>query len=279
MAGRGGRTAWNSARMGAADRSVVAQMRRAALRLLLNVAALNAAVLSAVALLTSGAGAVARTLSAGAVACAIALWPRLHADRLEEHLSRAPWSPAAAAALGGLVLALSPNVRGTLFPAFLTPVGVCVLFAYWRQALAAAALVIGGYVAGSVAARVHGSAEATLSDVLPALAMIAGGLLPARIAFSTIQGRADAVARWRAAQGGAGRKSGRSGSSRQHDSAILAGVLAGKSDKAMAVELGLGKASWRVRDRRQRLQREHGAGNRRELASLLHRSRSPGGQP
>jgi hypothetical protein len=56
-------------------------------------------------------------------------------------------------------------------------------------------------------------------------------------------------------------------------------VLAGKSDKAMAVELGLGKASWRVRDRRQRLQREHGAGNRRELASLLHRSRSPGGQP
>ncbi len=247
-------------------------MRRAALRLLLTVAALNAAVLSAVALLASGAQAVASTSLAAAVALVLALWPRLQAHRLEQHLSRAPWLPAAAAALGGLTLALNPSVSSTLFPAFLTPVGVCVLFGYWRHALVAAALLIGGYFTASIEPRVHGSLEAALSDVLPALAMIAGGLLPARIAFSTIQTRNDTVETWRAPQSGAAIKHVHPGMSRRHDAAILAGVLAGKSDKAMAVELGMGKASWRVRDRRQRLQRDYGVGNRRELASLLHRS-------
>jgi len=103
--------------------------------------------------------------------------------------------------------------------------------------------------------------------------VIAGGVVPARIAFSTIENRRTTVEAWRADPVRTVEPSvpGRPGISRRHDAAILAGVRAGKSDKAIAVELGMGKASWRVRDRRQRLQHEFGVNDRRDLVALLHR--------
>jgi hypothetical protein len=260
-------------------RPVIEQMRRAALRLMLVVGFLNALILSAVALLASAAGDLAWTTLVAAVALGLAAWPMSYPEQLEERLSRAPWLPVAAGALGGLMLALDPSVRGTLFPAFLTPIGVCALFAYWRQALLAAVLVVGGYLLGDAQPGVHGSLEATLSDILAVFEVMAGALVPARIAFSAIERRRDTVDAWRADAGDAAQLSapGSPGISREHDAAVLAGVQAGRSDKAIAVELGMGKASWRVRDRRQRLQREYGVGDRRGLATLLHDSAAGGG--
>ncbi len=259
-------------------RSVIEQMRRAALRLMLVVVFLNALVLSAVALLTTAAGDLAWTALVAAIALALAALPLSCAEQLEERLSRAPWLPVAAGALGGLMLALDPSVRGTLFPAFLTPVGVCALFAYWRQAVLAAALVIGGYLLGNTQPGVQGSPEATLSDILAVFEVMAGALVPARIAFAAIEQRRATVDAWRAdARDAAPHPApGGPGTSRQHDAAVLAGVRAGRSDKAIAVELGMGKASWRIRDRRQRLQREYGVGDRRALVALLHDSATQG---
>jgi hypothetical protein len=259
--------------MSVPDRPVIAQMRRTALRLLLVIAVLNAAVLSA-ASLTTAAGARGQTALAAAVALALAGWPLSRADQLEEDLSRRPWLSAVAAALGGLMLAVDPGAHRTMFAAFLTPVGVCVLVAYWRQAVVAAALVTGGYVVASIQPGIDGSLEAAISDILPVFVLIATGVVPARIAFRAIRRRNTTVKAWRAAPDDVAQISmpGKPGISRQHDAAILAGVLAGKSDKEMAVELGMGKASWRVRDRRQRMQREHGVESRRALAKLLHES-------
>jgi hypothetical protein len=259
--------------MSVPDRPVIVQMRRAALRLLLVIAVLNAAVFSVVSL-TTGAGARGQTALAAAVALALAGWPLSRADQLEEDLSRRPWLSAVAAALGGLMLALDPGARRTMFAAFLTPVGVCVLVAYWRQAVVAAALVTGGYVVASIQSQIDGSLEVAVSDILPVFVLIVTGVVPARIAFRAIQRRNTTVKAWRAAPDDAVRTStpGKPGISRQHDAAILTGVLAGKSDKEIAVELGMGKASWRVRDRRQRIQREHGVDNRRALAKILHDS-------
>lgn len=255
------------------SRRLAERMQRAALRHLLVVAFLNAVVLAAVAILTDGSGRV-RPACAGLAAIAIGGWPLARRERLASDLERVLWLALVGAAIGAFALAIDPDSRSTLFAAFLTPVGVCVLYGHWRRAVLAAAIVIGGYVVASAQVGDEASLESAISDTLPAVAVILGGLFPVRLALSTLDGRAESVAKWRAAASRtpAERTLGRPGISREHDAAILAGVRDGRSDKAIAFELGMGKASWRVRYRRRRLESEHGVRDRRELAKLLHRA-------
>jgi len=265
--------------MSVAENSVVERMRRASLRQLVVIVFLDAVVLSAVSLLTTGARIPERTALAACVALALAIWPLVRADQLDSDLRRRPWLPVLGATLGAVALMLAAPARSTMFPAVLTPVGMCVLFGYSRQALLAASILTAGYLQASAQPGVHASLESVLTSPPAVFGYIAGGLLPIRIAIATLNARAANMTKSRAptADRVAPGAPGRPGMAREHDPAILAGVLAGKSDKVIAFELKMGPAPWRVRYRRRRLQAERGVRDRHELAKQLHLEAHTGG--
>ena len=258
---------------------MVERMRRASLRWLVVIVLLDAVVLSCVSLLTTGAHVPARTALAACVALALAIWPLVRADQLVADLTRRPWLPVLGASLGAVALMLAAPARSTMFPALLTPVGMCVLFDYWRQALLAALILTVGYLQASTQPGVDASLESVLTSPPAVFGYIAGGLLPGKIAIVSAKARAANVAAWRASTADpmAPGAPGRPGMAREHDAAILAGVLAGKSDKVIAFELGIGSTPWRVRYRRRRLQSERGARDQHELAKQLYLERRAGG--
>lgn len=258
---------------------MVERMRRASLRQLVVIVFLDAAVLSAVSLLTTGAHIPERTGLAACVALALAIWPLARADQLESDLRRRPWLPVLGASLGAVALMLAAPARSTMYPALLTPVGMCVLYGYSRQALLAASILTAGYLQASAQPGVEVSLESVLTSPPAVFGYIAGGLLPVRVAIATLNARAANVAAWRAPTADlvAPGAPGRPGMAREHDAAILAGVLAGKGDKVIAFELGMGSAPWRVCYRRRRLQSERGARDRHELAKQLHLESRAGG--
>jgi DNA-binding NarL/FixJ family response regulator len=259
---------------GIPQRHVIDQMRRAAIRGLLIVVLIHAVARSVLALLTSGASTPAQTAFAATVAIAITAWALARAEHHESDLQRAPWVPLLATAVGALALVLDAPAASTMFATFLPPIAVYSLYAYWKWALLATAILIGGYLTASTQPGMSASLETMLGAPVTALAVVAGCLIPVKVALSTLDARAASVTAWRAATASTSPAPGRPGMASEHDTAILAGILAGKSDKMIAYELGMGDAKHRVRDRRRHLEKQHGVRSRAELAKVLHNAQT-----
>lgn len=245
------------------------QMQRHALRIMLAVAFANACLLSSIALLTKAASSPVQTVIAVGVALALAAVPLLRGVRFAEDLSRARWLPLAGGLLGAAALIAAPLSRSILFAAFLTPVGVAVLADDRDAALWTTGVLMVGYLIGAAEPAAHSSLGVALGDVAPSFALIVGGLVPAALANSTIEARAARVLEWRerADTLPIRRKPGRPGIAREHDTAILHGVLEGTSSRVIAAQIG--STTTRVRDRILVLAHERGVRTRRELGKLL----------
>jgi hypothetical protein len=249
-------------------KGTVEEMRGLALRMMLVLAFANALVLSAVALATTESRhALGGVAFAAASALTIALFPLARRERLARDLE-VPWVAVTAGILGAVALTLGATSRSIMFAAFLTPVGVCVLFDRWGQAFAVTALLIAGYAAASATSKLHGGLGVALSDIAPSLAVIAGGLIPAHLALRVIEARQSMVEVWRNGGTTPGRlRPGRPGMASEHDAEILAALLGGKRYGAIAHELGITTTS--VRDRAKSLVAAHDVRNVPELVRLL----------
>ena len=197
-AGRGARGSAVTADRIAAKRLLVLQRA-------LVLACVNATVLDGLALADSDPGRpLLRTACVGLLvwavnASAFVLVPRL----ATVHTGPRRWrrGPGRTVAVGlsaaGLVLlAADAPASGILFAALLTPAGMATLLDDWPGAAAALALVSGG-LAVAVLEPGGPALSSAVSDAVPALCLIAGGLVPVKYALRTMQDSPSLVAGWR----------------------------------------------------------------------------------
>jgi DNA-binding CsgD family transcriptional regulator len=114
------------------------------------------------------------------------------------------WARAPVFALVGFaILAVSPASTEILVAAAFTPVGVCVLVEDLRGAALCAVAAAAGL--GVAALQPHGpsSVGASLSDLIPVLAVMAGGYVPVRLAQMLVGNSPGEVARIRTLAAGA----------------------------------------------------------------------------
>jgi DNA-binding NarL/FixJ family response regulator len=177
----------------AGDRSLVV------LRLILLLALLYGCGLAVVAVSSSPPGEELRTVISAAGVLAIdvvLLWTAK--DIVVRQTKDRRWSRAIPFGLVSCaLLAIGPSSAEILIAVSFTPVGVCVLVEDLRGAAWAIALCSVGL--GVAALQPHGpsSLGPAVSDVIPALAVMAGGLLPVRYAKRTVEGAGAEVARIR----------------------------------------------------------------------------------
>ncbi len=157
------------------------------LRYALRLAALNALALGCVAVFTAGPGVdTAKAGVAGLVALGASLVALVRAPALAAQGSDGRHLVLGLALVGDAVLIGDANSAGALFAALLTPVGVAALLDDWFAAAAATALLSLGLALAVAQPAGPATAEA-VSDALPALAIVAGGILPIRYALLTIK--------------------------------------------------------------------------------------------
>jgi hypothetical protein len=154
-------------------------------RLLLAIAAVNAATLSLFAVASApDAAAQLRALAAGAVATipsGAAFW---YSTDMPALLKRDPWLPIVFAGAGALMLTFAHDSASTLVAAYMTPVGICSLLARWRSGIATAAVLGCGYAGSLLLAPHPPSPEVAVSNVLPGFIVVLGAVLPIRLLFA-----------------------------------------------------------------------------------------------
>lgn len=162
-------------------------------RLLLAIAAFNAGMLSLVAVGSApDVSAQLRALAAGAVATIPSAGAFWYSTDMPTLLDRLPWVPLAFAAVGALMLTLAHDSASTLVAAYMTPVGICSLYARWRSGIATAAVLGCGYVGALLLAPQPPSPEVAVSNVLPGFIVVLGAVLPLRLLLALhLQGAVD----------------------------------------------------------------------------------------
>jgi hypothetical protein len=167
---------------------VIAARRARVLRYALRLAALNALGLGCVAVATAGPGVeTLKAALAGLAALGAALVALVRAPTLAAHNgSNARRLVLGLAVIGDAVMIGDASSASTLCAALLTPVGVAALLDDWVGAAAATGLLSLG-LALAVAQPMGPAIAEAFSDALPALAIVAGGILPIRFALLTIR--------------------------------------------------------------------------------------------
>lgn len=166
----------------------IATRRALVLRYALRLAALNALALAWVAAATARPGvATLGAVLAGLVALGASLVALVRAPTFAAR----PTSDARRLVLGltivgDAVLISDASSASVLFAALLTPIGIAALLDDWVAAAAAAGLLSLG-LAAAVAQPAGPTTAEAFSDALPALAIVAGGILPIRYALLTIR--------------------------------------------------------------------------------------------
>jgi hypothetical protein len=166
----------------------IATRRALVLRYALRLAALNALALGWVAVATAGPGVeTLKAALAGLVALGASLVALVRAPTFAaRHGSDARRLVLGLAIVGDAVLIGDASSASALFAAVLTPVGVAALLDDWVAAAAATGLLSLGLALAVAQSEGPAIAEA-FSDALPALAIVAGGILPIRYALLTIK--------------------------------------------------------------------------------------------
>jgi DNA-binding NarL/FixJ family response regulator len=178
----------------------------AVLRALLSLAFIYGIALAGVAVASSPGGAdEARAVVAalGSVALdGVLLWTAPAIVYRQTHDRR--WARAPAFALISFsILAASPASAEILVAAAFTPVGVCVLVEDLRGAALCAVAAAAGLGVGALQSHGPSSVGASLSDLIPVLAVMAGGYVPVRLAQILVGDSPGEVARIRTLAAGA----------------------------------------------------------------------------